>query len=155
MHSKIQKDQDTKMLTPQEELELLREAIKDISKSCPLLSKNKNAMYGENQATLFLHSTVRRMEAARNVLKLIEEKKQERIGYTAPKQWDPKTWIPPSTYMNVRVKKAKINGEEYSFYAFYDSLVVFCGILKIDVIHKDSLGQYLTALETNKGDTHV
>lgn len=45
------------------------QALKEIAKTCPLLNKNKDEMYGENADSLFAQSTARRMEIAKEVLK--------------------------------------------------------------------------------------
>jgi hypothetical protein len=47
----------------------LRNALKEIAKSCPLLNQDKNAMYGEEASNLFARSTTRRMEIAKEALK--------------------------------------------------------------------------------------
>lgn len=62
--------------------------------------------------------------------------------YIQPKPFDPKTFHQPSLYMNVRVKKAK----DFTFYAFYDSIIVFEGLLKVDVIHRDKLDEYIKGI---------
>ena len=52
----------------QEEIDLLKSALTEIAKTCPLLSANKDKMYTEESSSLFLRSTVRRMELARKAL---------------------------------------------------------------------------------------
>jgi hypothetical protein len=61
-------------MSPEEENKILKEAIKEIAKTCPLIGKDKDAMYGPDSSTLFLHSTVRRMEIAKKALTDLESK---------------------------------------------------------------------------------
>lgn len=50
------------------ELNVLRDAMEDISKSCPLLNKDKNAMHGPNATSIFAQSTTTRMEKAKKAI---------------------------------------------------------------------------------------
>ncbi|MDD3412565.1 MAG: hypothetical protein PHY47_01050 [Lachnospiraceae bacterium] len=56
-----------------EQLLIATTALKDISKTCPLLAGNKHDMYTDKAADLFLRSTVRRLETASKAIKDIED----------------------------------------------------------------------------------
>lgn len=52
-----------------EQVKKERRALREVAKTCPLLNADKDGMYNERAERLFLFSTVRRMEIAKEAIK--------------------------------------------------------------------------------------
>lgn len=61
-------DMDNRNYNDVKQLDRQDRALKEIAKSCPLLSKNKDDMHREGNDHLFALSTTRRMEIAKKAL---------------------------------------------------------------------------------------
>lgn len=61
----------------QKRYDILLKAVEDIAKGCSILAADKDGMHNERAANLFLRSTVRRMELAKEAIKEVDDLLEE------------------------------------------------------------------------------